>query len=248
MLQPFFPKWSNLLRPALGLAGIITPVYAIIILNFGFTPKTTDVGYEPEQPLAYSHAVHAGELGLNCEYCHFTVTRPGVGHSAVPPTETCMNCHHQIKRGSTTGPEVDSPQIAAVIHSYETGKPIEWVRVHDLPDYAFFNHSAHVNVRASADKTGADGVAIGCESCHGAIDTMPHVYQAKELSMSWCLDCHRRPYDHLRPASELTNMHYFADLAKAHAEGKGKSQQEIGKELQERWSIAPSQDCSTCHR
>ena len=248
MLQPFFPKWSNLLRPALGLAGVITPIYAIIILNFGFTPKTTDVGYQPEQPVAYSHAVHAGELGLSCEYCHFTVTRPGVGFSAVPPTETCMNCHHQITRGSTTEPGIPSPQLAAVVRSYETGEPINWIRVHDLPDYAYFNHSAHVLVRASADGTGMDGVGIGCESCHGRIDTMAHVYQSKELSMAWCLDCHRRPYDHLRPQSEITTMGYFAEIERVHREEKGPTQQEIGKDLQERFHIKPSQDCSTCHR
>ena len=143
-----FPKWSNLLLPGALLFGATFPLYAVFVVAFGFSPTTTDVGYMPEQPIPYSHALHAGELGIDCRYCHNTVE--DAAHAAIPPTQTCMNCHAHIKK--------DSPLLEPLRQSWESGEPVRWVRVHDLPDYSYFNHAAHVNR------------GVSCVSCHGRVD------------------------------------------------------------------------------
>lgn len=218
-MQPFvFPRWTNKLVPLAGAVLGIAPLYLIGLVWYAASPHTTDVGYAPEQPVPYSHALHAGELGIDCRYCHTTVTE--AAHAAVPPTETCMNCHQRI--------HVRSPKLEPVRASAASGDPVEWVKVHDLPDYAFFNHSVHVNH------------GIGCTSCHGRVDTMEVVFQHEPLSMGWCLDCHRAPELHLRPPGEVTNMTYEAPA--------GLSQREHGQELRETFDINPPTDCSTCHR
>jgi hypothetical protein len=185
---------------------------------YGASPKTTDVGYAPKQPVPYSHALHAGELGLDCKYCHTTVDK--ASFAAIPPTETCMNCHQRI--------HVASPKLEPVRASFASGQPVAWTKVHDLPDYAYFNHSAHV----------AKGV--GCVSCHGRVDTMEVVTQRETLSMGWCLDCHREPGRALRPAEEVTNMAYEPP--------PGLTQLARGAELRNEHNINPPTDCSTCHR
>lgn len=188
-------------------------------MTFGFSPYATDVGYMPRQPVPYSHALHAGKLGLDCRYCHVAVEESP--HAAVPPTQTCMGCHASV------GIEAARQwRIAPVKESYATGKPIEWVKVHDLPDYAYFNHSAHVRR------------GIGCVSCHGRIDKMDVVYQVQPLSMSWCLDCHREPEKHLRPLEFVTKMDWQPL----------EPQLELGRRLREEYNINPPQDCSACHR
>ena len=129
-----FPRWSNALLPALGVTGLVAPMYVVFVVAYGFSPITTDVGYEPVQPVPFSHEIHAGQLGMDCRYCHNTVEI--AAKAAIPPTQTCFNCHTQIHK--------DSPNIEPLWESYETGNPMAWVRVHDLPDFAYFNHSAHV--------------------------------------------------------------------------------------------------------
>ena len=163
MSRFLFPRWSNLLLPAIILAGATIPIYAIFFVAYGFSPKTLEVGYQPQQPVPFSHALHAGELGMDCRYCHTSVEK--AAHASVPPTQTCMNCHTQIR------PE--SPKLTKVKESYTTGLPVEWTRIHKLPDFAYFDHSAHVNR------------GIGCVSCHGRIDKMEVVYQKSPLSMGW---------------------------------------------------------------
>jgi hypothetical protein len=185
-------------------------------VTFGFTPYALDVGYQPQQPVPYSHAIHAGKLGMDCRYCHSTVEETAA--AAVPPTQTCMNCHSQIR--------ADSPKLAEVQHSYATGEPIHWVRVHDLPDYAYFNHSAHVRR------------GVGCVSCHGRVDRMEVVAQEQPLSMSWCLDCHRNPEKHLRPLDQITTMDWQPE----------EDPLTLGANLRRQYNINPSTDCSTCHR
>ena len=214
-----FPRWLDTLKPVIGGLLAIVPVYVLGMVYYGGSPRTTDVGYQPAQPVPYSHALHAGQLGIDCRYCHNTVER--AAHAAVPPTETCMNCHAAIY------PE--SPNLLAVRESYASGMPIPWVRVHDLPDYAYFNHSAHVNR------------GVGCVECHGRIDKMEVVYQAEPLNMGWCLDCHRNPAPRLRPVDEITNMAWEppADEREALV---------LGAELRERYDVRPPEDCSTCHR
>lgn len=212
-----FPPWTNRVRllPPAALAAAV--VYGLLVFVYGASPRTTDVGYAPEQPVAYSHALHAGKLGIDCRYCHSTVEE--AAHAAVPPAQTCMNCHAKIR--------TQSGLLAVVRDSFQTGRPIPWIRVHDLPDYVYFNHSAHVRR------------GIGCVSCHGRVDQMEIVAQVEPLSMGWCLECHRHPQRHLRRIEDMTVM----DLGMSPDE-----QLELGRRLAEQYGIDPSTDCSTCHR
>ncbi len=211
-----FPRWANKTVHLAGAVLGIAPLYLIGLVWYGASPKTTNVGYAPEQPVPYSHALHAGELGIDCRYCHTSVEK--AAFAAIPPTETCMNCHARIR--------TKSPKLEPVRESWDTGKSVEWVKVHDLPDYAYFNHSAHVTR------------GIGCVSCHGRVDQMDVVYQHEMLSMGWCLDCHRAPENHLRPPEEVTNMQWKPEGDQA----------AYGKKLAEQKNINPPTDCSTCHR
>ncbi|MBW7906977.1 MAG: cytochrome c3 family protein [Phycisphaerae bacterium] len=217
-----FPEWTNGLRVSLALGGGFAALYAAGIVYFGFSPLATDVGYMPTQPIPYNHALHAGILGLDCTYCHATVDESP--HAAVPPTQVCMNCHTGIKRESA---EPAKSRIAAISAAYAASEAIKWVKVHDLPDYAYFNHSAHVRR------------GIGCASCHGRVDQMDVVYQAQPLSMGWCLECHREPERFLRPLDKITDMAYALTP---------EEQLRVGRELRQKYNINPSQDCSTCHR
>jgi hypothetical protein len=216
-MTPFvFPRWANKTKHIGGVALAGAPVYLTALIWLGFSPKTVDAGYMPKQPVAYSHALHAGELGMDCRYCHNTVEE--TGHAAIPPTQTCMNCHKMVW--------TQSPNLMLVRESDSTGKAIEWLKVHDLPDYVYFNHSAHVTR------------GVGCATCHGRIDLMPEVFQKEPLSMGWCLDCHRAPEQHLRPPELVTKMDWTAPGDKV----------AYGKELRQKNNINPPTDCSTCHR
>lgn len=211
-----FPKWANTARVVLGAALLGGPLYAGVLAFYGGSPQTLNLGYMPKQPVAYQHSVHVGQLGMDCRYCHFTVE--GAARAAIPQTEVCMNCHAKVR--------VDTPKTVPIKESYASGMPIEWVKVHDLPDYVYFNHSAHVTR------------GIGCVSCHGRIDKMDEVYQAETLTMGWCLDCHRSPEKHLRPVEFVTKMDWVPP----------EDQLEMGRRLRKEFNINPSTDCSTCHR
>ncbi len=210
-----FPKWVNQLRPVLAIVLVGVPVYVVVVFALAASPATTDVGYAPTQPVAYSHALHVGQLGIDCRYCHTGVEV--ARHAAIPPTQTCLNCHAKIR--------AESKKLEAVRLSNQSGRPIEWIRVHDLPDYVYFDHSAHVRR------------GIGCASCHGRVDTMEVVYQAEPLSMGWCLDCHRDPEPHLRPPERIT------DLSWTPADATPEERAALA-----RYDVNPSTDCSTCHR
>jgi len=213
-----FPRWVDQAFRLFVLLVVLGGGYVTMLVAFGASPKTTDVGYAPEQPIPYSHAVHVGQLGLDCRYCHTSVEESAGAN--IPPTQTCMNCHARVL--------TESIELTPLHESYETGMPVEWVRVHDLPDYAYFDHSAHVTR------------GIGCVSCHGRVDTMEVVRQVEPLSMSWCVDCHRNPERNLRPPEEATNMTWQPPA--------GTSRYEFGAKFAEENGIAPSTDCSTCHR
>jgi hypothetical protein len=172
-----------------------------------------------QQPIPFSHEHHVGGLGLDCRYCHTTVETSSFAN--IPPTKTCMNCHSQIW--------LTSPTLEPVRASFRTGTSIRWTRVHDLPDFVYFNHSIHI------DK------GIGCESCHGRIDLMPLTRQVNTLQMSWCLDCHRQPEKYVRPREFVTAMGY-------HPAG---DQEEIGRRLFKEYGIQDARtltSCNTCHR
>ncbi|MBK7579200.1 MAG: cytochrome c3 family protein [Myxococcales bacterium] len=214
-MKPFtFPRWANKTRQVAGVVLGVAPVYLIFAVWFGFSPKTTDIGYQPKQPVPYSHALHAGQLGIDCRYCHNTVDQ--AAHAATPPTETCMNCHARIW--------ATSPKLEAIRESFKTNKPVEWTKVHDLPDYVYFNHSAHVTR------------GVGCVSCHGRVDQMEVVHQVQTLAMGWCLECHRAPEKNLRPPEQATNMTWTQPSPA------------FGAEFRKANNINPPEDCSTCHR
>jgi hypothetical protein len=211
-----FPEWSN--RTPFYIAGGALLALAAVVGFFWYygSPKYTDVGYRPSQPAPYSHKLHAGDLGLDCRYCHSSVERSAVAN--VPPTKTCLNCHTLIL------PQSD--KLKLVRDSWKNKMPIPWVRVHKLPDYAYFNHAAHL------------AAGVGCASCHGNVAQMDVVTQVQPLSMSWCLDCHRNPTQHLRPPSELTNMKWAASADQATFAQKVIAEKKIN----------PPVDCSGCHR
>jgi len=211
-----FPRWANKTRVLAGVILGAAPIYLTFLVWYGASPRTTDVGYMPKQPVPYSHALHAGKLGIDCRYCHNTVEQ--ASHAAIPPTATCMNCHERVW--------TNSEKLSPIRASLASGKPVEWLKVHDLPDYVYFNHSAHVTR------------GVGCVSCHGRIDEMEEVYQKEPLSMGWCLDCHRQPEANLRPTEEVTNMDW-----KPPSDAVA-----YGKTLREKNHLNPPTDCSTCHR
>jgi hypothetical protein len=210
-----FPKWTNRLPIYFILGGLGFLCFVVFAFWYWASPKHTDVGYAPKQPIPYSHKLHAGELGIDCRYCHSNVERSGVAN--IPASEVCMNCHKIIK--------TDSPHIQKIRKSYETGVPIQWRKVHQLADFAYFNHSRHLKA------------GVSCVSCHGRVDRMPVVHQVQPLSMSWCLDCHRNPAPHIRPTEHITKM----DWATANPV-------EVGQKLIAEKKIHPREDCSTCHR
>jgi menaquinone reductase, multiheme cytochrome c subunit len=213
-----FPRWANKTKHIAGVALAGAPVYLTAFVWYGFSPKTTDVGYMPNQPVPYSHALHAGELGIDCRYCHNTVEKTGM--AAIPANATCMNCHKMI--------HTKSPNLLLVRESAATNKSIEWLKVHDLPDYVYFNHSAHVTR------------GVGCVSCHGRVDQMAVVYQKETLSMGWCLDCHRAPEQNLRPPETATQMEWKPP--------NNEDPIAFGTKFRAANHINPPTDCSTCHR
>ncbi len=215
-LKPPFPAWLDLTVKIGGLLVGFGALYVVALLYYGIHPQAMDIGYMPEQPVAYSHRLHAGELGIDCRYCHSTVEE--TAFATVPATQTCMNCHQAI--------QPESEILAPIRDSYATGMPVEWMRVHDLPDFVYFNHSAHVRR------------GVGCVECHGRVDEMETVYQAESLSMAWCLDCHRNPDPKLRPLEAITNMAWAPDG----------NPEILGRELRTANGINPPTDCSTCHR
>ena len=222
--QPFvFPKWANYLMPGIVIALVGGLFYVPTVVGLGASPQMTAVGYQPVQPVPYSHALHAGKLGIDCRYCHTTVEK--ANFAAIPPTQTCMNCHTNIRTQSVA--------LAPIRESWATGKPVEWIKIHDLPQYVYFSHEAHVTH------------GVGCIECHGRIDQMERVYQAKPLSMGWWLDCHRDPGSHLRPKEvAVTDMNWTSPADPAEAA-------DLASKCLEEYSIhdkAYMQSCSTCHR
>jgi len=186
------------------------------LLLFQRIPYGTRQGEELQQPVLFDHRHHLLDDAIDCRYCHQSAER---GASAgIPSTSLCMNCHAQVWN--------KSPRLELVRKSYFTGKPVPWVRVHQLPDFVYFNHSIHVN----------KGVA--CETCHGRIDRMASVYQASTLTMGWCLDCHRNPAPNLRPREAITAMGWTPPADHA----------ALARELMKAYDIHARTNCTTCHR
>jgi len=184
MAQIFDRSSNSLTRFSLVLYGVILIGVGVTLNYLQRSPWVTNQGQRPHQPVPFSHKHHVQGLGLQCQYCHTSVEKSS--YAGIPPTKTCINCHSQI----WTNAQLLSP----VRQSWATNQSVVWTRVHDLPDYVYFNHSVHVNK------------GIGCSSCHGRIDQMPLTYQASTLQMEWCLNCHRNPAKNLRPTSEIYQM------------------------------------------
>ena len=201
--------------------------YLATCLFAAIHPTIVNVGHQPKQPVPFSHKLHAGQLKLDCRYCHNTVER--AGHAAIPATATCGNCHGGSR--TTQGARdlgiihPESSLLEPIRVSLEDNDPMLWERVHDLPDFVYFNHSAHINR------------GVSCVSCHGRVDKMEVVTQVKPLSMKWCLDCHRNPDANIRDPQLVTQL----DL-------KIEDPETYGKEWAEKLHINPNVSCSTCHR
>lgn len=211
MAQLFLPSANHRVRFALwgvlvGLALLAGVAYALAESDW-----STGVDRYSEQPVPFSHAHHVGGVGLDCRYCH--ATAEVAAFAGMPTTETCMHCHAQLL--------ADAPMLAPIRESWATGRPIAWRRVYDLPDFAYFDHSAHVHE------------GIGCETCHGRVDRMPLVRQTVDLSMKWCVDCHRDPSPHQRPVSAVFAMGWEPGDGPATAEHEHED---------------PHLSCSECHR
>ena len=190
-----------------------------VALGYYATDSNLEVGYAPVQPVEFSHKLHAGDLGLDCRFCHYTVERSAF--AALPPTQICMKCHSKVR--------TDSVKLLPVRATYAENRPISWVRVHKLPDYVYFDHSVHL------------AAGVGCSTCHGRVDQMQRVEQVQSLSMGWCIDCHRNPGPSLRSRADVTNMNWKA----ADSYGpSGQAQRHVATSR----TIDPPTYCSGCHR
>ncbi len=184
MAQIFDRSSNALARASLVLTGLIVIALGVTLDQLQRSPWVTRQGQRPEQPVPFSHKHHVQGLGLQCQYCHVSVEKSS--YAGIPPTKTCMNCHAQIWTNAAL--------LQPVRDSWATNQSLVWTKVHDLPDFAFFNHEIHVNK------------GIGCASCHGKVDSMPLMYAQNTLQMEWCLDCHRNPAKNLRPTAQAYNM------------------------------------------
>jgi hypothetical protein len=216
-MAQLFPPSSNAIAKIL-ITGVVllaaTTVSVAYMIDRG--PWITGVQVAPEQPIPFSHKHHVKDDGIDCRYCHTSVENSAF--AGIPPTETCMSCHSQIwNNASVTQPIRDS---------WASGKSIEWTRVHDLPDYVYFNHSIHLNK------------GIGCSTCHGQINEMPLTYKVNTLNMNWCVNCHRQPATYIRPRSEVFNINYRYPA----------NQAELGPKLVAEYKVHSLTDCVTCHR
>jgi hypothetical protein len=209
-----FPRTLNYLPLVGALGAAVAGGTVVFIFWYFFSPKNLQVGYEPEQPVQYSHALHAGDLGMDCRYCHASVESSQ--EAMVPPTATCMGCHAVVR--------TDSPLLQPVRDSWENGTPIPWVRVHKVPEHAYFDHSVHL------------AAGVGCVSCHGRVDQMEVVGVRQPLAMGWCLECHRDPEPHLRPRHLVTDMDWE------------RGEPEDDALIADVSTLNPPEHCSGCHR
>ncbi len=227
-MQEFhFPSWVNKFTVLAAGTAIIIGGYLATCLFAAINPQIINVGHQPKQPVPFSHKLHAGQLKMDCRYCHNTVER--AGHAAIPPSATCGNCHggNRTTKGARDLGIIrpESTLLKPIRVSLEDNDPVLWERVHDLPDFVYFNHSVHI----------ARGVS--CVSCHGRIDKMEIVTQVETLSMKWCLDCHRNPVPNIRDPQLVTQLDFEPEDPEAYH-----------KQWASKLKINPNISCSTCHR
>jgi len=221
MAQVFHPVMNTVAKASIFGAVFIIAFVAWAAAEWYVSPYFTQVNVPREQPLQFSHEHHVSGLGIDCRYCHSSVEESSF--AGIPSTKVCMSCHSQIW--------TSAPILEPVRASWRTGTPIRWTRVHDLPDYAYFDHSIHV----------AKG--IGCASCHGDVQNMPLTFKTATLHMTWCLDCHRAPEKNIRPRDQVFNMDWHPPL--------GTTQDQLGRDLVKEYGIRDAvtlSNCSICHR
>jgi hypothetical protein len=214
--QIFHRSANTFSRLTIYAAVLIAAAIALLIGELVRSPYATNVGVALSQPVPFSHKHHVSGIGIDCRYCHTTVEVSAF--AGIPSTKTCMTCHSQIW--------ADSPTLEPVRASFRDNRPLQWMRVHDLADFAYFDHSIHLNK------------GIGCVSCHGQVDQMPLMAKAATLQMEWCLDCHRNPGPHLRPREEVFNMRWQPPADRG----------QLARSLLEEYGIEGKTDCSVCHR
>jgi hypothetical protein len=219
MAQIFHRSTNFIARLSVFGGALLAALAVTALIGWARTSYWTNQNITRAQPVQFSHKHHVGDDGIDCRYCHTGVETSAV--AGIPPTKTCMNCHSVLFSNVA--------YLEPVRASYREDKSIEWVRVHRLPDFVYFNHSIHVSK------------GIGCSSCHGAINQMPLVFQASSLQMQWCLDCHRNPEANLRPLDQVYNMDWRAPA----------NQAELGHQFAVERNIRTTAEltsCSTCHR
>jgi hypothetical protein len=217
-MSAVFPKWTNRL-PVLIITGLLLVGGGVTAgVWYYFTPKYTRAGYQPIQPVAFSHATHVEQSGMDCRYCHSAVEKSW--YSNLPTPGLCLNCHNQVLK--------DDPRLALVRESAAGGRPIPWVQIHKTPEFVYFNHAVHVDR------------GFSCVECHGRIDLMAEVRHAQPLSMSFCLDCHRDPAAKIRSPDKITDLAWSAETPE--------QQREIGTKFVHDWNVQSLESCSACHR
>ena len=216
MAQIFRPSANTLARASLVAVVALLGGTGWFLYQIYRSDYVTGVGIPKQQLVPFSHKHHVANVGIDCRYCHTSVETSAF--AGIPPTETCMSCHAQLFS--------DSPMLEPVRASFRDNKPLAWTRVNNVPDYVYFNHGIHVNK------------GIGCASCHGQVDQMPLMWQAKTLYMEWCLECHRAPEKFVRPRDQVFNMEYQVPA----------NQLELGRRLVQEYKIHKPTDCYTCHR
>jgi hypothetical protein len=216
MSQIFHPSANTISRVSIFGAVFVVAGLLGVFDEVNRSPWVTQADIAREQPIQFSHERHVAGNGLDCRYCHTSVEDSSF--AGIPPTKTCMNCHSQIFSNSRF--------LEPVRESFRTGRSIEWTRVHDLPDFVYFNHSIHVNK------------GVGCTTCHGQVDRMPLMRQEKSLQMDWCIDCHRSPERYVRPRETVFSVEYTPPG----------DQLELGRRLVAEYQIQKLTSCSTCHR
>jgi hypothetical protein len=215
-MAALFRPWTN---TAFRIALVVLALGVVVVVGFPMvyvrTPQWRNQLDPVDQPVEFDHRHHVQDDGIDCLYCHELATKSAT--AGIPSTELCMGCHNQIWN--------DSPMLEPVRRSFFSGEPIPWNRVHDVPDFVYFNHAIHVNE------------GVGCATCHGRVDRMGRVYQVADLSMGWCLDCHRNPERFVRPRARVTDMTWAAE-----------DQSVLGPLLVEEYGIRKLTHCSACHR
>ncbi len=229
MPQIFHHSTNFLSRLSIYGAVVILLILTYALYLIALSPWYTGQGVTRDQPVPFSHKHHAGELGIDCRYCHTSVEKSAF--AGLPPTETCMTCHSQIW--------INAPMLEPVRASYRDNRSISWTRVNALPQFVYFDHSIHVNK------------GIGCTTCHGPIANMPLTYRAGTLYMSWCLECHRAPERNVRPKAEVFNPYYEPPSSGNPVRYEDKvytDQLALGRHLVKEYKIRSLEDCDTCHR